>query len=212
DGGGGRAAGGAGAARGGGRAGGRCRALGPPVGKVPGGRARWGPPPAADFDHHLLDDLIAVESACCPFFTFSFDQRLQRLEVGLDSSEAPAALDAIADAFRGDQAARSRRPDWKERSSTGPSGGASGKRPPDPPATVNRSTAYRHGEVRRARRGPAARNPPTSGSHKRCLARVAHASPRLGPAGPPPQTSLPAPGRASGATAEWLDQTRGAVA
>jgi hypothetical protein len=51
---------------------------------------------APDFDRHALEELIAVERECCPFFTFSFDQHSRHLEIGVHDLEAAAALDAIA--------------------------------------------------------------------------------------------------------------------
>jgi hypothetical protein len=50
---------------------------------------------APDFDRLVLEELIAVERECCPFFTLSLDERSRRLEVGVDDAQAAAALDAI---------------------------------------------------------------------------------------------------------------------
>jgi hypothetical protein len=52
---------------------------------------------ARDFDRPALEELIAVERECCPFFTFSFDQHSRHLEVGVHDHRAASALDAIAD-------------------------------------------------------------------------------------------------------------------
>ena len=52
---------------------------------------------AVDFDRQALDELIAVERECCPFFAFSFDDRSRHLEVGVNDPGAAAAVDAIAD-------------------------------------------------------------------------------------------------------------------
>jgi hypothetical protein len=54
---------------------------------------------AAGFDRHALDELIAVERRCCPFFSLSFDEGSRRLAVGVRDPEAAAALDAIAGEF-----------------------------------------------------------------------------------------------------------------
>ncbi len=52
---------------------------------------------APGFDRQALDELIAVERECCPFFTFSFEERSHQLEVGVSTPDAAGALDAIAD-------------------------------------------------------------------------------------------------------------------
>jgi hypothetical protein len=54
---------------------------------------------AEGFDRQALEELIAVERECCPFFTFGFDESSRRLEVGVREPEAAPALEAIADAF-----------------------------------------------------------------------------------------------------------------
>ncbi len=54
---------------------------------------------APGFDSHALDELIAVERECCPFFAFNFDQLSRHLEVAVQDPEATAALDAIAAGF-----------------------------------------------------------------------------------------------------------------
>ncbi len=50
---------------------------------------------APDFDRQALDELIAVERECCPFFAFSFDEHCRHLEVGVHDPEAAEALGAI---------------------------------------------------------------------------------------------------------------------
>jgi len=54
---------------------------------------------ARDYDRAALDELIAVERECCPFFTFGFDEQCRRLVVGVVERDAAAALDAFAEAF-----------------------------------------------------------------------------------------------------------------
>jgi hypothetical protein len=56
---------------------------------------------ARDFDRPALEELIAVERECCPFFTFSFDQHSGHLEVGVHDHGAASTLDAIADGLYG---------------------------------------------------------------------------------------------------------------
>jgi hypothetical protein len=58
-----------------------------------------------DVDCNTLADLIAVETDCCPFFTFTFtfEVRSRRVEVGVDKRSAAAALDAITARFSRDQ-------------------------------------------------------------------------------------------------------------
>jgi hypothetical protein len=50
-------------------------------------------------DRRALQELIAVERECCPFFAFSFDERLRRLQVSVHHANEVPALDAIAAAF-----------------------------------------------------------------------------------------------------------------
>jgi hypothetical protein len=61
---------------------------------------------ARDLDRDALDELIAVEGECCPFFTFSFDAQTRHLEVGACDPEAAAVLDAIADGLSAKAAGR----------------------------------------------------------------------------------------------------------
>lgn len=49
-----------------------------------------------DYDSQVLEDMIAIESECCPFFVFDLDVEARRLEVGVRSNEYASALDAIA--------------------------------------------------------------------------------------------------------------------
>ena len=57
-----------------------------------------------DFDESLdratLDELIAVEARCCPFFTMGYDERSRRLTVSVDGAEFRPALEAVAERLR----------------------------------------------------------------------------------------------------------------
>jgi hypothetical protein len=48
------------------------------------------------FDREALDQLIAVERSCCPFFAFELDGERRRLTVSVRDGQHAAALDAIA--------------------------------------------------------------------------------------------------------------------
>ena len=54
--------------------------------------ARFG----ADLDRALLDEAIAIERECCPFFRIGFDEAERRLEVGVSDPALEDALDALA--------------------------------------------------------------------------------------------------------------------
>jgi hypothetical protein len=54
---------------------------------------------APDFDRQALDELIAVERECCPFFAFRFDEHSRHLEVGVQDPEAAQALGTIVQAL-----------------------------------------------------------------------------------------------------------------
>ena len=47
------------------------------------------------FDRAALDEMVAVEERCCPFFSFSFDEDARRLSVTVADREMLPALDAI---------------------------------------------------------------------------------------------------------------------
>jgi hypothetical protein len=49
-----------------------------------------------DFDERLLDETLAVERECCPFFRFEFDERTRRLTVSVADLEHRNGLDALA--------------------------------------------------------------------------------------------------------------------
>ena len=55
---------------------------------------------APEYDRRALDEIIAVERECCPFFGFWFDEGARRLAVGVSNPEHIAALDAIANQLR----------------------------------------------------------------------------------------------------------------
>lgn len=48
------------------------------------------------FDRQALDEALAVERECCPFFQFAFDGSARRLVVTVRESEQLPALDAMA--------------------------------------------------------------------------------------------------------------------
>lgn len=56
-----------------------------------------------DFDGRLdvetLEQAIAVECECCPFFRFAFDDQARRLRVTVAADAMRPALDAISDAL-----------------------------------------------------------------------------------------------------------------
>jgi hypothetical protein len=53
-----------------------------------------------DLDKHvdtqLVDETIAIERECCPFFTLDWEPELRRLTVAVSQVEHEPALDAIA--------------------------------------------------------------------------------------------------------------------
>jgi hypothetical protein len=51
----------------------------------------------AGFDRQALDELVAVERECCPFFTFGFDEEARRLTVGVQQADHVSALEAMAE-------------------------------------------------------------------------------------------------------------------
>ena len=74
----------------------RYRRVAAAVTKVQWGGDRLTVDLGPDLDRGALDELIAVESECCPFFVFGFDDASRRLEVGVDDPRLAPALDAIA--------------------------------------------------------------------------------------------------------------------
>jgi hypothetical protein len=49
-----------------------------------------------DYDRQALDEMIAEEEKCCPFFRFGFDPHERKLAVGIEQPEMLPALEAIA--------------------------------------------------------------------------------------------------------------------
>jgi hypothetical protein len=54
-----------------------------------------------DFDRDLLEKTIAVESECCPFFTFSYPDGDEVLTIKVTGHEYRESLDALAYSFGG---------------------------------------------------------------------------------------------------------------
>jgi hypothetical protein len=52
---------------------------------------RFGP----DVDAALLEEMLAAERRCCPFFRLRFEPSGRRLEIGVDRAEDDPALDAL---------------------------------------------------------------------------------------------------------------------
>ena len=48
------------------------------------------------YDRRALDEMIAIERACCPFFTFAFDDVSRTLTIGVGDEEQAPALSALA--------------------------------------------------------------------------------------------------------------------
>jgi hypothetical protein len=55
---------------------------------------------AEGFDRATLEEALAVERACCPFFRFDLEGSRRRLRVTVREPAQLPALDAIADAIR----------------------------------------------------------------------------------------------------------------
>ncbi|HKP88672.1 MAG TPA: hypothetical protein VJT75_01740 [Thermoleophilaceae bacterium] len=56
---------------------------------------RFGP----DLDVDLLEEALAVERRCCPFFELDFEGRGRRLRASVSEAEHASALDALAAAL-----------------------------------------------------------------------------------------------------------------
>jgi hypothetical protein len=52
-----------------------------------------------DDEARLIEELIATENECCPFYRFDFRPDLERLTIGVETPEQRPALDAIAAAL-----------------------------------------------------------------------------------------------------------------
>jgi hypothetical protein len=48
-------------------------------------------------DREVLDEMIRVERACCPFFLIDYDDAERRLSVAVDDPRMAPALDVIAE-------------------------------------------------------------------------------------------------------------------
>jgi hypothetical protein len=57
-----------------------------------------------ELDRDLLDETIAVESDCCPFFDFDYDHADQRLSISVERPEQEPALEALHYALTGREA------------------------------------------------------------------------------------------------------------
>ena len=53
-----------------------------------------------EFDRQTLDETLAVERECCPFFRFEFDDSQRRLHATVREPEQLPALDAMAHALQ----------------------------------------------------------------------------------------------------------------
>jgi hypothetical protein len=51
-------------------------------------------------DRELVDELVAVEKECCPFFALRWDPGTRRLAISVSLEEHEPAIDAIAFALR----------------------------------------------------------------------------------------------------------------
>jgi hypothetical protein len=77
----------------------RMRALGPSVRRFSRVDNRVTIEFSRDFDRGLMDETLAVERECCPFFRFDLDGKSRRLHVTVDDAERRVALDALVDAL-----------------------------------------------------------------------------------------------------------------
>jgi small multidrug resistance family-3 protein len=77
----------------------RMQRLGPSVARFQRGEDRVTIGFQAGFDQQLLDETLAVERECCPFFRFDFDQGTRQLTVSVEDAEHRAGLDALAHAL-----------------------------------------------------------------------------------------------------------------
>jgi hypothetical protein len=50
-------------------------------------------------DAHLIEELLAVERECCPFFSLDWCPEQRRLAVSVSAAEQEPALDAVASAL-----------------------------------------------------------------------------------------------------------------
>jgi hypothetical protein len=52
-----------------------------------------------DLDRQTLQQALSVERACCPFFTFAFDEQIRRLRAAVTETDHLPALDAMTHAL-----------------------------------------------------------------------------------------------------------------
>jgi hypothetical protein len=50
---------------------------------------------APDVDAALIEDTLAIERRCCPFFQLEFEPSTRRLEISVERAEEDPALDAL---------------------------------------------------------------------------------------------------------------------
>lgn len=77
----------------------RMRALGPSVIRYHRAEDRVTIEFSPELDDQLLDETLAVERECCPFFAFNLDERERRLTVSVADAEHRAGLDALVHAL-----------------------------------------------------------------------------------------------------------------
>ena len=61
-------------------------------------------------DPTMIEELIAVERECCPFYTLEWDRRQRALTVAVSTPDHEPALDAVAYALGVDQPSQSGAP------------------------------------------------------------------------------------------------------
>jgi hypothetical protein len=54
---------------------------------------------SADFDRRTLEELVQVETRCCPFFRFAFNDDQREMTITVDDAQMLPALEAIASGF-----------------------------------------------------------------------------------------------------------------
>jgi hypothetical protein len=54
---------------------------------------------SAKLDEHLLEEAIAVERECCPFYKFDYEPAVRALTIGVDERSKAPALDALESAL-----------------------------------------------------------------------------------------------------------------
>lgn len=50
---------------------------------------------ASDVDVTLVEETLAIERRCCPFFRLEFEPSARRLQIGVERAEQDPALDAL---------------------------------------------------------------------------------------------------------------------